>query len=178
MGRRTTSLIKKLIENVVSRTIPCLHQSLLRLSQPCLSIISPVELRFSLDSDNYASLFLQRQWAEKFQCSVFVNGFHRGSHGSKIAWGVMAGKNCSQSVHSPGRTVVVRCRTGQNGVNLGARYSDMGYSLRLRRCSNELRRFHDLRRNFSAGRLHKQIRACLVGAASNVAEGDYRLAQR
>jgi hypothetical protein len=48
----------------------------------------------------------------------------------------------------------------------------------LRAWSKELRRFHDHRRNFPIGRLHEQLRACFVGAAPNVAQGNHRLAHR
>ena len=104
IGRRMTSLIKKLIENVIGRVVPGSRQSLLRLLQPRLAFVCLAQGRLGLDCYNDLSLFLQRQWRGQLQCPLFVNGFHRGGHGWKIAWCIQAGKNDSP----PGRWII-RC---------------------------------------------------------------------
>jgi len=81
IGRRMTSFIEKLIENVIRRVVPGFSQSLLRFPQPRLSFAFVSGSFLSLNGDNNLTPFHQRQWSRQLQDSVFVNGIHRGGHG-------------------------------------------------------------------------------------------------
>ncbi len=95
IGSRMISLIAKLIENVINRIVPSLHQSLLRPLQPGFTSASRVGIRFGLDGNDHWRFFRQRQWEDKFQHPVFVNGLDRGAHRQRIAPSLLIGKKAS-----------------------------------------------------------------------------------
>ena len=92
IGRRMTSPVEKLIENIVRRAVPCLGQTFLGQSQPSFSFFRLASLIFGLNSNNDLSLILQWQRMGKLQHPVFVNCFDCGSHVLNVPFVVSDGK--------------------------------------------------------------------------------------
>ena len=92
IGKRMTSPVKKLIENVVRLIVPRLSQSFFRQPQPGFAIVRVAALTPGLNRDQNLCLLLQWQRLGKLQHPILVNCFDCGGHSLRISLAVGIGK--------------------------------------------------------------------------------------